>query len=98
MEHKFYNLAPAGLPRSGLIAALFLCLTLVLTYLIYLPGLSGPMILDDYPHLDPILGNIGRGSWPGLLLSESGVLGRPVAMASFIFNAVVAGQDFWWWK
>lgn len=98
MEHKFYNLAPAGLPRSGLIAALFLCLTLVLTYLIYLPGLSGPMILDDYPQLDPILGNIGRGSWTGLLLSESGVLGRPVAMASFIFNAVVAGQDFWWWK
>jgi len=98
MEHKFHNLVPANLPRSGLVAALFLCLTLVLTYLIYLPGLSGPMILDDYPQLDPILGNIGKGSWTSLLLSESGVLGRPVAMASFIFNAVAAGKDFWWWK
>jgi protein O-mannosyl-transferase len=98
MEHKFHNFVPAGLPRSGLVAALFLCLTLLLTYLIYLPGLSGPMILDDYPQLDPILENIGKGSWTGFLLSESGVLGRPVAMASFIFNAVVSERNFWWWK
>ena len=96
MEHKSYNVAPAGLPGSA--ATLLFCLILLLTYLIYLPGLSGPMILDDYPQLNPILENIGAGSWSGYLLSESGVLGRPVAMVSFIFNAVVAGKDFWWWK
>ncbi|MGH8751818.1 MAG: hypothetical protein ACREUV_08955 [Burkholderiales bacterium] len=88
-----------NLLRPGLVAALFLGLTLLLTYWIYRPGLSGPMILDDYPQFDPILENIGKGSWTtGFLLSESGVLKRPVAMATFIFNAIVAGRDFWWWK
>jgi len=96
MEHKSYSVAPAGLFGSG--ATLLLFLILLLTFLIYLPGLSGPMILDDYPQLNPILENIGKGSWSGHLLSESGVLGRPVAMVSFILNAVAAGKDFWWWK
>lgn len=80
-------------PRVALVLAVLGCLV------IYLPGLHGPMLLDDFPQLGPILG-LG-GDWSGLvqyLDSSSGLWGRPVSMATFIANAGIGGESLWQWK
>jgi len=82
----------------ALSAQVIFCLVLVLTFFVYLPGLSGPLVLDDYPQLDPILESAGTASWHSGAVSKSGILGRPVAMLSFIANAAASGANFWWWK
>ena len=88
-----------GTPITPAFAAkVIFCLVLALTFFVYLPGLSGPLVLDDYPQLDPILESAGTGSWRSIGVSKSGVLGRPVAMLSFIINAAASGENFWWWK
>jgi len=79
-------------------ANVIFCVVLLLTFVIYLPGLSGPLVLDDYPQLDPILDSVGAAAWQNAAVSKSGVLGRPVAMLSFLVNAAVSGTNFWWWK
>lgn len=75
---------------------------LLLAFLVYWPGLGGPLILDDGPQLLPIvndLDSIGRGEvFRQHVLSNSGVLSRPVSMATFVLNAVLNGRDFWYWK
>jgi len=68
---------------------------------LYYPGLQGPMLLDDYPQLDGLL----RNSHLGLarliqehLISNSGPLGRPVSMFTFILDAHFWGSALWHWK
>jgi hypothetical protein len=73
----------------------------VLTAIAYWPGLTGPLVLDDLPQLEPLIEQ--RDLDPSLLyrnylLSTSGPLGRPVSMASFILDATTHGADIWWWK
>ncbi len=64
---------------------------LLLTFLAYSPGLSGPYLLDDYPNIRPIGDNGGITSGEELRRfvfgNISGPLGRPVAMASFPLDA-----------
>ncbi len=68
---------------------------------IYIPGLDGPLLLDDYPQLSPLM-DAHTDGWHSLvgnhLFSNSGHFGRPVSMASFIYNAAVHGSDTWYWK
>jgi len=78
-----------------------LLLVFVVTLIVYWPGLSGPLLTDDIPQLKGLIDQSSEA--PGVLLdnylvSNSGPLGRPVAMASFIGNALVNGPDIWWWK
>jgi tetratricopeptide (TPR) repeat protein len=80
------------------------CLLLVVLAIcgfIYTPGLNGPLLLDDYPQLSPLM-DASADDWGRLvgnhLFSTSGQFGRPVSMASFIFNAAVHGADTWYWK
>ncbi|MDH5262794.1 MAG: tetratricopeptide repeat protein [Gammaproteobacteria bacterium] len=71
------------------------------TYLVYMPGQSGPLILDDFAHLVPIVDESGEDPaylWHKYGSSSSGRLGRPVAMASFIVDAVAHGPDISAWK
>jgi len=89
-------------PGKPLIFQFGLLLVLLATCgFIYTPGLTGPLLLDDYPNLSPIM-DASTGSLRGLvgnyLFSGSGEFGRPVSMASFIFNATVHGADTWYWK
>lgn len=64
---------------------------LVLTTLLYLPGLSGPWLLDDFQNLGAFLNYApGQAPYDDLIFSnQSGPLGRPVAMASFALNHVL---------
>ena len=80
-----------GLPIVGLV------LVLICTILIYWPGLSGPLVLDDEPNLKPLIDlSLGRIDWLTVVTgNESGHLGRPLSMASFVFNTLTSGFDTW---
>ena len=73
-----------------------LLLLLVMCAVIYVPGLPGPLLHDDYPQLSGLLEAENR-DWRELsdkyLLSDSGYLGRPVSMATFIASALLHGGD-----
>ena len=68
---------------------------------VYVPGLQGPMLHDDFPQLSGLLAT-DTGDWRELsdeyLVSASGYLGRPVSMASFIANAILHGGELRYWK
>jgi len=75
------------------LAGLVLVVASIITILVYWIGLQGPFLLDDDANLRSIPewldGNLGLSS----LLFErgAGVVGRPLAMATFALNAWVGG-------
>lgn len=74
-------------------------LLLLLCGLLYRNGLNGPFLLDDGPQLVPLFkAHLSDGGWIGYLFSRSGPLGRPVAMATFLFNAATSVDDTTRWK
>ena len=66
---------------------------------LYLPALGGPLLLDDVHAIGPLLepGALERG-WLKYLFNNSGPLGRPLAMLTFIANSAVHGDALWFWK
>ncbi len=69
---------------------------LLLTLIIYLPALSGPLVFDDHPALttNPAvqIGGTIFDEWrTAALSSESGPLRRPISMATFAANHAAAG-------
>lgn len=74
--------------RDGIAAAL-----IVLAALAFLPGVTGNFQLDDIENLAPIQRLVaGDVTWSYAVFSNrSGMLGRPVAMASFAANALATG-------
>lgn len=77
-----------------------IAIALALTGLAYLPGLWGPFLLDDFNNLEPLaLWRDGVITWQGVLLgNDSGPLGRPLSMASFLLNAAALGLEAWHFK
>lgn len=76
---------------------LLMCVTCLVVGIAYLPGLHGPVLLDDVPNLGPIV-EWAQGESPlNPLLAErkSGPLGRPVALLSFMGNALTTGGLTW---
>ena len=81
------------------VATITVCV-LVLTLLIYWPGLSGPFVLDDLqnivrpyvadPDLTAILYNITH--------NNSGIFGRSVSILSFIVTEMQFGNEAWGYK
>ncbi|KAA1194474.1 hypothetical protein F0M18_03325 [Pseudohalioglobus sediminis] len=72
----------------GLAQGLLLVAVLGLVYWIYAPGAAGPLLLDDRSSLGK-LENLGGSSAQALdyvLGNNSGPLGRPVSMASFVLE------------
>lgn len=73
---------------------------LLLTALIYFPGLSGPFIFDDYPNIvnNKLLWGNFEEPWDlgtlrvAAFSSGSGLLQRPISMASFALNLLLFGQ------
>jgi len=69
---------------------------------LYFQGLSGGLLLDDYPQLSPIIYAINAQNWAlefnQYYISNSGYLGRPISMITFIINAALFGDDIWYWK
>lgn len=78
-----------------------LLLLLLISFFVYAPGLQGPMLLDDYSQLGGLM-DVEARDWNTLsdsyLFSNSGHLKRPVAMASFIVNAMLHGDELFYWK
>jgi hypothetical protein len=87
-------------PRTALLA--FGCLAAI-TALLYLPGLAGPFVFDDYVNIVNTPLKDMQGDWlAGLrqatLGGYAGPLGRPISMASFWLNAVFTGMNPFWFK
>ena len=82
-------------------ASMMVLAALVVTWLVYLPGLGGPLLLDDEPQLGVLL-DAASSSMTDLVtdyaVSTSGPSGRSVAMLSFIGDTLLFGNDTWWWK
>lgn len=78
-------------PRMGLVAAL------LLTTLVYWSGLHGPLVFDDAQNLAPLARwQQGETPWGAVVFgNDSGLLGRPVAMASFVVNVLFSGEQLW---
>jgi hypothetical protein len=75
-------------------------LTLVITAWIYWQGLHGPFLLDDFSNITS--GYVADFNLEEILYSlthnDSGDLGRPVSMLSFLFSGIVHGQGTWGYK
>jgi protein O-mannosyl-transferase len=78
---------------------LALVMLLMLTVVIYVPGLPGPLLLDDYSVLVPLL-ELPREAFFSreYLVSNSGPLGRPLSMFTFALQATAGTADAWHWK
>lgn len=76
-------------------AALFVVLGLAAV--LYWPGLSGWLLLDDFVNLQPLQAmERGNVSWlQAVLHNESGPLGRPLAMLSFAANWLTSSGAVW---
>ncbi len=77
------NLTPSNKSTYFLLFLIF-----CITSLLYYNGLNGPFLLDDISNLST-LANVGLSfeSMSGFILgNESGPLGRPVSMATFLIN------------
>lgn len=77
---------------------LWLLLALVVTALIYAPGLAGGFIFDDFPNIveNRILRSFANGPAAlvaALFSSGSSDLQRPLAMLSFLVNLATTGID-----
>src|SRR5690606_32092624 len=88
------------LPIGG--SRLLIFAALCLTVLVYLPGLSGPFLFDDFPNLEQ-LG--ARGPIKSLELLRAyltsgfaGPTGRPVSLLSFLLDANDWPTDPWPFK
>jgi tetratricopeptide (TPR) repeat protein len=85
---------------SKLIISSFIVTIIVIS--IYWPGLKSPLMLDDGPQIIPILHGVNGENWKeiykGYIFSNSGQLSRPIPMMTFIANAVISGNEIWYWK
>ncbi len=89
-----------SLVRAPMLAALVGVISaFTIAFGLYFPALDGPLLLDDVETIGPLLeaGALEHG-WLEYLFTESGLLGRPLAMLTFIANASLNGDSLWHWK
>lgn len=71
-------------------AFFLLGISIASTFFAYFPGLNGPFLFDDFPNLQPLNRNGGVSSISDAMVfilgNESGSLGRPISMLSFLLN------------
>ena len=68
---------------------------LMLTAAVYWPGLQGPMLLDDFENLEPLMDmQSGRLAWHEVL-GGFGIHGRPISMLSFVANWLTSAGELW---
>jgi len=77
-----------------MLARLVLFAAMALAVFAYWAGLSGPFIFDDLPNLSPIESWLkGEMSWQSVMFgNQSGMMGRPLSMASFLLSAELGGH------
>lgn len=81
-------------PNSNLHARFLIYVAVLATITLYWAGLRGPFVLDDLPNLSPLQGwQDGQASAMELIFgNRSGILGRPVSMATLWFSAATGGM------
>lgn len=70
----------------------------LIVFAVYWPGLDGPLVLDDFPTLGPLMSGSFDANPGDALMSHTGPLGRPVSMLTFLFNQYLSGANVWFWK
>lgn len=81
----------------------FFALLLIVPVSLYWPGLSGDYFLDDYPHIvHNLLIQLNQldvnALWTAANSTNSGPLGRPLALVSFALNYYLTGLDPFYFK
>lgn len=97
------NVDTAHPVRQRVSGCLILIAGLILTAMVYWPGLSGGWLFDDYPN---IVDNkaVQPGEWTpativrAALSSPASEFKRPLASLSFAANYVISGLDPYWMK
>lgn len=72
-------------------------IALLATFLIYFPGLNGPLVLDDNINLKAVSDYLSGDKTGFAVITDnrSGRLGRPVSMASYVLDAKLWGDSTW---
>ena len=87
--------------RDKVLSLATIVVVLIVTAVVYAPGLPGPLLLDDLPQLQGMIDNSAddpKVLFNDHIISISGPFGRPVSMATFVGSAIAHGPDIWWWK
>ncbi|MDZ7735372.1 MAG: hypothetical protein U5P41_03980 [Gammaproteobacteria bacterium] len=73
---------------------------LLLTAVVYLPGLNGPLLLDDYPKLGIFFSSteLSNSGLYEQTINNFAEFKRPVSMLSFGLNYIYAGDNLIAWK
>lgn len=94
--HDHYDGAMTTLTTSGLKLhpRLLIYAAILIAIALYWAGLRGPFLLDDLPNLSPLQRWLdGKATVAELILgNSSGILGRPVSMATLWFSAATGGM------
>lgn len=101
MQQKKPPIDARAVDRSTILILVLMAGALLVTLAVYFPGLAGPLLVDDIPNLKRLIDHSGDAPASLIenhLISNSGPFGRPVAMATFIGDAILHGSDIWWWK
>lgn len=95
MQVTMVTIAPIVSPRFPWRISAATFALLLLTALVYLPGLTSPLLLDDDNNLAPLVDYLhGERSAANVIFGNgSGELGRPLSMASFVVNAKLTGDS-----
>lgn len=98
-KHSIFSGEAIG--RDTVLSLATIAIVLIVAAAAYTPGLSGPLLLDDFPQLQGMINNSAddpKVLFNNHIISISGPFGRPVAMTTFIGSAIAHGPDIWWWK
>ncbi len=91
VEQQLRNPLTHVISKQAAIAGFALVVLILLTLALYWPGLGGPLFLDDAPNLMSLGDGGGITDFDSLRAfvfgNNSGPLGRPVAMLSFLIDA-----------
>ena len=84
-------------PTTAWLPGVLLWGLLMLTAAVYWPGLAGPLLLDDFQNLEPLIAmQSGALDWHEVLSESAFWLGeRPVAMLSFVANWLTSAGEIW---
>lgn len=66
----------------------------------YWPGLSGPLLFDDFGNLADVASWLDNEKtwWSVVFGNRSGPGGRPISMATFVIDGALWGKDVWHYK
>ncbi len=86
--------------KANILIAVCLLLMLLVTTLVYWPGLNGPFLLDDFINIESAFVsdfNIEKLYYE-VTHNKSGTLGRPVSMLSLLISGILHGPSPWGYK